>query len=632
MYSISKNPDPLEEDTDCTVTFTLKNTDSIDDTSYIFVIVIFDLKDPEDYASNDDFERWLLSQVDRENGYSGFIDPISAGGTKSISVDISGSKSRRYIYFYSREQTVSATAVTTTYTLEIDRYKDQDGATINRDQKKGNMFIGTYNSLGTRNDILYIKGDEQYSNNRNNAYNFPFIINQENFKKIEPDYYYVHYDSSTYTYGGTIIPDPSSPSLELLDQSNIATDKGYSPIIGKSNIALSYYRNPNNTRTVSSTVEDLLDNIPQLKSTTNSIYSTTPSLGLLKGMNKPYNVLFSELAKLTNMEYWQSTTRDARTGSASLTPNFYFQPIKYTDTSVQTFNCDNTTSPDSTYYVIRSDLHRSVETADGFYNVVEIFGGTDDKGMPVYTKLRDKSSVSMYGTTILSLSDPNITSYDEVVDKARDLLLKGSRGRVKGTILVSGNWQSLHSKMITFNDTRNGWINEDLMVRATRYYLLDHYTELSVNNDYLNQNSVLDSFMYNIKNNEIFTIPSTNEEVKYISAFGTYSGSISGGKTYYMALLTGPNLTDELSGNGYERKAIVTSTINETYFDFVHMNAVWQQWDGKTDDTSPITHVALFNNITGGSFVLNGPYAIDGGKQYKWKSTQLYVSLVISTT
>ena len=88
----------------------------------------------------------------------------------------------------------------------------------------------------------------------------------------------------------------------------------------------------------------------------------------------------------------------------------------------------------------------------------------------------------------------------------------------------------------------------------------------------------------------------------------------------------------ELSGDGYERKAVVTSTINETYFNFAHMSAVWQQWDGRTDDTTPITHVALYDSMSGGSMVLNSPYSIDGGKQFKWRSTQLYVSLVISTT
>ena len=508
ITSASHTPDPLEEDEDFTVTFTIKNIDTTNSEPLI-VFIIEDLKSMPDYYEDDEnFAMWCNLQSNERFTILG----LPSNNSTTVSHTITGSKSRRSIacVIYQPESEIYTA---TTYTVNIDLYKDQDGSSINRDQKKGNMFIGTMSELGGRNDILYIKGDDTYINNKDNAYTIPIIIYQENYKKIESDYYYVHYDSSTYTYGGTTTPDPSSPSLELLDPSKITATNGYSPIIGKSNIALSYYRNYNNQRTVSSTIEDLLDNIPYLKSTTGSIYSTTPPLGLLRGMNKPYIDLFNNLAKLTNMEFWQSTTRDARTGTDSLTPNFYFQPIKYTDTVVQTFNTDNTTTPDSTYYVIRSELHRSVETSDGFYNVVEVFGGEDDKGMPVYTKLRDKSSVSAYGTTVLSINDPNITSYDEAVDKARDLLLKGSRGRVKGIITVSGNWQSLHSKMIKFNDTKNGWINEELMVRSTRYYLSDHFTELSVNNDYLNQNSVLDSFMYNIKNNELFSIPSTNEVV-----------------------------------------------------------------------------------------------------------------------
>jgi hypothetical protein len=620
----------LEEDQDSTTIFIIKNTDLGSAVNDIEFIVVPHLRSSTDVPSND-VGKWIRENQDQSAYFQ--IPTIAANSTTAVYYNRTGGKSRIYLTAYVEDWTNNVPVrVSSSYTLEVDRFKDTDG-TINRDKIVNQMFVGGNSSLGVRNDVLYIKGDEIFDNNDTDSFTIPFILNQENFDKIDAEYFYMHYESSSYTYGVTDVPDRSSPSLQIKSQNSISAKTGYSPIIGKSNIAMSYYRNPLDQRTITSTVRDVIDRIPYLThlTTTASVYEFTLPLGLTRGMNQYYSDVIRDITFLVNAEYWQSTTRGARTGASSLVPYFYFQPIEYTTTVAHSFNADNTTTPDSSYYIITADLHNSVETSDKFYNVVEVYGGEDENEMPLYHKCRDKYSVDTYGTTLLSVTNNDINSYEEVVDYARDLLLKGSRGRVKGTIMVSGDWQHLHSKMIGFNDTRNGWVDETLMVRSTRYTLSENYTELSVNNDYLDPNTVLDSFLFNIKNTQRFVSPNTNEEVKFISAMTEINTSTTGGNTYYLALLTSSNTADELTGGGYERKAIVTSTIHEPYFDYVHTKAIWQQYDGHTEVGSPITHVVLFDSFTDGTTV-SSTIPVDGGYQYKWRSTQLYVSLCISTT
>jgi len=618
------NDDPISEDETVTVTVPVKNKGGTNSGITHFA-VYFDFIDKWGYTTLKEYFPLFTS---RSEIWQRYDTVIGGNATHNFTFEIDVKKSNRSLFIYVIEVGADNTSDFTTYTVEIDVFKDIYGVT-NRIHKRGSCFFGSSSSLGSRNDILNIEGTDNRENDVGTTFTMPYILNQVNYKRIEPDYYRMHYDSSTYTYGGNT-PDRSTPSLEIIDMANINSKQSYSPAKGKANIALSYYRNPNDDRTVSSTVHELVDLVGTgLTTTSGDIEVYTEALGLVRGENRTVNEILMDVSELVNAEYWVSTS----IAFGSTEPNFMFQSIVYSTTSSQIFNMDVGASTTDEVRVVDGmfDLRTSIESGDTFFNIIELYGGKDETGTPLNTRIMDKSSVDTNGEYPYVLTDDNINSYPELIDKANDLLSLYSRPLTKGTITVEGDYCHLHSKQITFTNTDAGFSEDTFMVRETNYKYGTNRTILSVNSQNIDPASeILDSFSYNIKNNERFQSPTTNEEVKFISVTTTQTSAITNNNQMYMALMT--STSAELSGDGYERKPVVTKNVDKTNFDYTHMRGVWQTWDGKTTDTAPITHIGLYTTLTGTTTELSSPYAIDTEEQYKWKSTQLIVSLTISTT